>query len=436
LNSPREQKTKILEGSEDVSVKIWLNGDLVHKAVSTRSGARIYDRFSPVTLKEGANVLLVAIQNLNDRHYGLCSIGFDAGTEYAVIPPGVGFTFSATETTTLLADDTFTLNLNAENITDLAGWQGDVTFDHGALEVVEITEGNFLKTDDATTFFQGGTLDNTAGKITNLYSARISESGVSGSGTLLSVTFKAKAAGKTQVTLENFEFSSITGDIIPALPPNITIAVGEYPAGDVNQDGRVSIVDLVLVAKDLGSNTPFNLRTDVNRDGVINIQDLILVAQNFGTSVDSATASPLLAIDNKELMPAMVQAWIDQASAENDGSIVFQQGIENLERLLASLIPEKTALLANYPNPFNPETWIPYHLAKPADVALTIYATDGAVVRTLALGHQSAGMYQSRSRAAHWNGKNALGESVASGVYFYTLTAGEFSATRKMLIMK
>ena len=86
----------------------------------------------------------------------------------------------------------------------------------------------------------------------------------------------------------------------------------------------------------------------------------------------------------------------------------FQQGIENLQkRLLESVIPEKTALLANYPNPFNPETWIPYHLAKPGNVTLTIYAVNGAVVRTLALGHQPAGMYQSRSRAAHWDGKNA-----------------------------
>ena len=136
------------------------------------------------------------------------------------------------------------------------------------------------------------------------------------------MTFKAKTGGETQVTLENFEFSSITGDIIPAVPPNITITVGEYPTWDVNQDGRVSIVDLVLVAKDLGSNTPANLRTDVNRDGVINIQDLILVAQNFGTSADS-TASPIFTIDNKELMPEMIQAWIEQASAENDGSIVF-----------------------------------------------------------------------------------------------------------------
>ena len=96
----------------------------------------------------------------------------------------------------------------------------------------------------------------------------------------------------------------------------------------------------------------------------------------------------------------------------------------------------ENALLANFPNPFNPETWIPYDLAKDADVTLHIYAVNGTLVRTLALGHQPAGMYQTRSRAAHWDGKNEFGEKVASGLYFYTFTAGDFSATRKMLIRK
>ena len=99
-------------------------------------------------------------------------------------------------------------------------------------------------------------------------------------------------------------------------------------------------------------------------------------------------------------------------------------------------VPETTALLPNYPNPFNPETWIPYQLAKPAEVSLTIYDIHGRVVRTLDVGHQRAETYQGRSRAAYWDGKNAVGEPVASGVYFYTLKAGDFSATRKMLIRK
>ena len=99
-------------------------------------------------------------------------------------------------------------------------------------------------------------------------------------------------------------------------------------------------------------------------------------------------------------------------------------------------LPDKNALLANYPNPFNPETWIPYQLAAPADVTLTIYAVGGELVRTLALGQQPGGMYQSKSRAAYWDGRNEHNEPVASGLYFYTLTAGEFSETRKMLIRK
>ena len=121
---------------------------------------------------------------------------------------------------------------------------------------------------------------------------------------------------------------------------------------------------------------------------------------------------------------------------EDDGSLTFKQGIENLQNLLASLIPEETALFGNYPNPFNPETWIPYQLAESAEVTLTIYDTNGQLVRHLALGHQAAGIYRSRSRAVYWDGRNQLGESVASGLYFYTLTAGEFTATRRMLILK
>ena len=93
-------------------------------------------------------------------------------------------------------------------------------------------------------------------------------------------------------------------------------------------------------------------------------------------------------------------------------------------------------MLTNYPNPFNPETWIPYQLAKDSDVRVSIYDARGVVVRTLLLGHQSAGRYQEKHRAAYWDGRNALGEPVASGLYFYTLTAGDFTAIRKMLIRK
>ena len=102
----------------------------------------------------------------------------------------------------------------------------------------------------------------------------------------------------------------------------------------------------------------------------------------------------------------------------------------------AQAIPAKSALLPNFPNPFNPETWIPYELSKPAEVTLTIYNMQGQVIRQLKLGQMPAGVYRSRSRAIHWDGRNIIGEKVAAGVYFYTLTAGDFTATRKMLIRK
>ena len=101
-----------------------------------------------------------------------------------------------------------------------------------------------------------------------------------------------------------------------------------------------------------------------------------------------------------------------------------------------SVPPTETSLLPNYPNPFNPETWIPYQLAKPADVSVSIYSADGKLVRILALGHKPAGIYHDKTRAVYWDGKNGQGEAVASGIYFYTLKAGDFSATKKMLIRK
>jgi len=101
-----------------------------------------------------------------------------------------------------------------------------------------------------------------------------------------------------------------------------------------------------------------------------------------------------------------------------------------------ALILLQTALHSNYPKPFTPETWIPYQLAKPAEVSVSIHAADGKLVRTLALGQLPAGVYQSKVRAAYWDGTNEQGEPVVSGAYFYRLSAGEFTATRKMLIRK
>ena len=112
------------------------------------------------------------------------------------------------------------------------------------------------------------------------------------------------------------------------------------------------------------------------------------------------------------------------------------KGWIQLPALVAYEIPAETALLRNYPNPFNPETWIPYQLVHAAEVTLTIYDTKGTLVRQLDLGHQQAGYYTNRTRAAYWDGRNHLGEAVGSGLYFYQLRAGDYTAIQKMVILK
>ena len=428
LYSPHQQKTTLGVGSRQ-ELKVWFNGNLIHQHGHFDRIGRDYTDFYPVTLQPGRNVLLVAFHSKADGFFG-----FATGTEYTVSDAGVGYGLPDTP---IHIDDTFTVELNAENVSDLAGWQFDIVFDPAVLEAVEVNEGDFLKTEGAATFFQKGTVNNTTGKITGLSSARLHENGATGTGTLLSVMFKAKADGQTQVRLENFQLAAITGVPISAVPHEALVTVeGQLTTGDVNRDGQVSILDLVLVAQHFGKTAPANSEVDINGDGIINVLDLILVSQNMGKSTASASPSILATDDIDGLDPAVIQRWIEQAQIEDDGSIAFQQGIAKLQELLASLIPEETVLLANYPNPFNPETWIPYHLANPSEVMLTIYAATGEVVRTITLGYQPVGMYQTRGRAAYWDGCNAVGEKVSSGVYFYTLTAGEFSATRKMLILK
>ena len=212
------------------------------------------------------------------------------------------------------------------------------------------------------------------------------------------------------------------------------------------------------------------LPADVDADGIVTVEDFAAVA----AGVDAANALPLEAIEQVLLAAAEQAAALEAAAGAPMGvgrqqhavsllltydnvaaALADARGLTRSERsdvrlgkwltlleelleVLAEMgtIPETTALLPNYPNPFNPETWLPYQLATPAEVTLSIYSVDGRLVRTLDVGHQPAGIYRSHGRAAYWDGKNQLGEKVASGLYLYTLTAGNFNATRKLLIAK
>ena len=118
------------------------------------------------------------------------------------------------------------------------------------------------------------------------------------------------------------------------------------------------------------------------------------------------------------------------------GSATVPSGAHDMTARFTRVAPSTTRLLANYPNPFNPETWIPFELREASDVLLRIYGVNGVLVRRLDLGRLAAGYYTTRSDAAYWDGRNAAGEPVASGVYIYEIRAGGTSAIRRMLVLK
>jgi hypothetical protein len=316
--------------------------------------------------------------------------------------------------------------------------------------------------------------------------------GVSGTGILMTICFRVLEYAEEPLGIHNVQLSDSNNDRInySIIVPDVVVVTDMFPAEDVNRDGYVNIQDLVLVASSIGLvpgnlNNPMadangdgmysggmytefqppdnmvepglksvgdsHARVDVNNDGIVNVLDLIKVASSsdwggkstITTERDANTPEPQVAalaaapaLGLEALTPATIQAWIDLAQVEDDGSVTFDLGIANLEVLLVSRIPSETQLLMNYPNPFNPETWIPYQLSEAVDVTVSIYTVNGTLVRTLDLGHQAAGVYKSKNQAAYWDGRNEFGERVASGIYFYTLTAGDFMATHKMLVRK
>ena len=379
--------------------------------------------------------------------------------------------------------DPVTQTITIENRRDrfsslrLSAWQMDIEFNPLILEVVDVTEGDFLESDGEDAVYaemvssgkisvsqaRAEQMANPSPPPDNVASPHVADphspKGIAlapgEKGTLLTITFRVLAVAEETLGIHNVRLQSDEDDTEPLngildrisysiLVSDVIVTTHQSSAKeDVNQDGDVNILDLVMVSGSIGM-VPGNPRADVNGDGFVNVLDLIQIytSSHWATSVPSekigAANEPALTAPSvsRNLDPATIQSWIDLAQVEDDGSAIFDLGIANLEALLASRIPSDTRLLLNYPNPFNPETWIPYQLAEATDVRVMIHSVNGSLIRMLELGHQAAGTYKNKSQAAYWDGRNELGEQVASGLYFYTLTAGDFSATGKMLIRK
>ena len=179
----------------------------------------------------------------------------------------------------------------------------------------------------------------------------------------------------------------------------------------VAENRRTGAVARAHITADVGRSSA--VWADLNRKSVVEVGDKLAVA---------------LYDTRGQVVSGPVQRTVSTADIRN--------AFLSLQLNIGDVRPQETVLAQNFPNPFNPETWIPYQLSEPTKVWIQIYEGSGRLVRTLNLGWQPIGSYMTPARAAYWDGRNEIGESVSSGVYFYTLTAGDFTATRKMLILK
>ena len=416
LSFSSDSKTLIsTDGSGNNQVHLWdgVSGDYKYTLSGHRGGAQ-----SAVFSPDGKTIASAG----DDQT--ILSWDF---TSYPIV------SISPNSVTSLTAGEELSFDLKITNGKNISGYQVTIEFDPDALAYQETKYGGYLS--DGLPIQP--IINNHSGTI-QLASLSSSGSNSNGDGVLATLKFKVNTISSSKLTLRDVLLSDnegsksyawIEGSLL--LSSAVTEGCATFNIKDINKDCVVNIQDLVLVASNFGGGGD-NV-ADVNGDRRVDIIDLVLVAGAFG----DVAAAPTVYANTQEMPSASsVQHWLSEAHKVNLTDSTFQRGMLTLEQLLIVLTPKDTALLPNYPNPFNPETWIPYHLEKSAEVTISIYSGDGVLIRTLALGYQPAGIYQSRDRAAYWDGTNETGELVASGVYFYTLTDGDFSMTRRMVILK
>ena len=197
----------------------------------------------------------------------------------------------------------------------------------------------------------------------------------------------------------------------------------------------IDIFDLVMVADQFGQKG-YDLIGDINSDGSVNIFDLVLVANYFGRNTTNAApavnSDVVLSNEQKKHITTGISYLEDKLRRSDEEE--FALGL--LKSILPKRFTSQTQLLANYPNPFNPETWIPFRLAQPSAVTARIYDSLGNQIRVIELGYLRAGNYTESNKSIYWDGKNKNGEQVSSGIYFYEISAGNYTEVRKMVVLQ
>ena len=340
----------------------------------------------------------------------------------------------------------FAVDVLVESVIDLRGFEFDLQWTTpDVLTFVTVTKFRNIFGEAGLGHQPTEPPDQISGIYRDISAAKTGASGVTGSGIMLGASFRAKAVGLSKIQLQNLILVDSNEERIDCEFHELKVIV-EDPVRpwDVNADGVVNIFDLSIVVRSIGQPIPTHLDIypDVNGDGVIDLNDFVSVSAHFGESyhTDEIRAAPQSVGESLYLIPPLIRKQLESIYREllliPNNSPEFIRARQVLQYLLFPSVPLHNQLLQNYPNPFNPETWIPFHLASAGPVTIGIYDPIGTLIRQIDLGYLMPGRYLTRSNAAYWDGKNVYGETVASGVYFYTLSTPSFRATRKMIINK
>ena len=324
----------------------------------------------------------------------------------------------------LTAEQTLTVNVTDTN---------DAPLTVGTIDPVTLTVGDEDQTVDVSTKFSDPDGD------TLTYTARSEDTmTVMVSVTDATITLTAVEAGRTQVTVTARDSANlaatqpiaVTVDVVvePAaaggfmrLDATLAAVLDNTALMQLNPDWAVANGDRLKLSVDVGA-TGLEVTADIS--ALDTTQSFIALTPNKNGVY---TAEIRISADNTALN-GVKHILVTATDAKGDSTQLFVKTTLN-NRYVTELLP-------NYPNPFNPETWIPYRLGKDAEVVMTIYDAQGGIVKRFELGYQAAGAYDTRSRAVYWNGTNDFGEPVSTGVYFYSLSTTDYSRTRKAIILK
>ena len=331
---------------------------------------------------------------------------------------------SGTDDRALTADQTITVTVTDANDAPLAV---------GTIDPVTLTVGEEEQTLDVSGKFSDPDGDDLT------YSAQSADTNVAMVGVEDAIiTIIPGEAGTTTVTVTAFDSARLTAT--QPIDVTVVVAKGVGAAGSIMRlDATIAAVldstGLMQVHPNwtVANGDTLRLAVDVGIEGLEVTADI--------SELDTTQSLVSLTPDKNGLYTAEISISEDNTTLNGLKHILVTAADEvgNFTQLIVTSTLNNryvTELLPNYPNPFNPETWIPYRLGKDAEVTMTIYDVRGDVVRQFDLGHQSAGVYETRSRAVYWNGTNDFGEQVANGVYFYSLSTSDYSHTRKATILK